>query len=311
MAVFVTGGYGQIASWAVYFLAKEGQRVIVYDVNPHAPDYLAEVVDNITFVKGDVLDMARLTDTVKKYQAEIDGIIHSVGIMGEHVQLNAHHNVTLNVMGVVNMLEVARIFDIKKIVYTSTGAVYGVAPGIVPEDTPLAPTDLYAATKVSSEHIGAQYANTFGLDFRVARLFFTYGPGKIPSHFINLYKISFGALEGIQNLKIERGADQQVDYTYTVDAGEGVALLYKAENLQHQAFNISAGKAHTVGEVAALSQKYTHFPVDVEVGPGELMRRCEALDITLAREELGFEPRHSIEEGIQCYADWLKEQREK
>jgi nucleoside-diphosphate-sugar epimerase len=61
--------------------------------------------------------------------------------------------------------------------------------------------------------------------------------------------------------------------------------------------------------VVALAQKYTHFPVKVEVGPGELMRRCEALDISRAREELGYEPQYSLEEGIKLYADWMKHQR--
>ncbi len=60
-----------------------------------------------------------------------------------------------------------------------------------------------------------------------------------------------------------------------------------------------------MGTVAELAQKYTHFPVEVEIGPGKLMPRSEALDISRAGEELGYQPRYSLEEGIQLYADWL------
>jgi len=57
--------------------------------------------------------------------------------------------------------------------------------------------------------------------------------------------------------------------------------------------------------VAEIAQKYTHFPVTVEIGPGKMMPRCEVLDIRRAVEELGYRPNYSLEEGIKLYADWL------
>lgn len=305
MAVFITGGHGHIGSWTAYFLAKEGGRVILYDINPSAPDYLAEVAKNVTFVKGDVLDFPRLTDCFRRHRGEIDGIIHTVGIMGEIVQTNPHGHVRLNIGGTHNMLEIARIFEIPKVVYTSTGAVYRPVPGTVTEDEPLEPSDLYAATKVSSEYLGQQYANTFGLDFRICRVYFLYGPGKFPSRFIRLYRLAFGALEGLEGLKMDKGADQRLDFTYIEDAAWGTAQLYKAQDLKYDIYNIATGEPNSVGHVAELAQKYSHFPAKVELGAGELMQRCEALDISRAREELGFEPQYSLEEGVQRYADWI------
>ncbi len=307
MAVFITGGHGHIASWTAYFLAKEGEQVILYDTNSAAPDYLSEVAKNTEFIKGDVLDFPRLTDIFRRRKGDIDGIIHTVGIMGEIVQANPHGNVMLNISGTHNMLELARIFEIPKVVYTSTGAVYGAISGTASEDKHLPnPSDLYGATKVSSEYLGQQYASTFDFDFRIGRLYFCYGPGKIPSHFIRLYRLAFGALEGLEGLRMDKGADQKLDFTYIEDAGRGPALLYQAKRLKHDVFNIATGVPNSVGRVAELAQKYSHFPVTVELGPGELMQRCEALDISQARKELGFEPRYSLEEGIQRYADWLE-----
>lgn len=306
MAVFLTGGYGHIGSWVAYLLAKEGEKVIIYDTNPIAPDYLRDTSKEITFIRGDVMDFAGLTQVFQQHNHEIDGIIHTVALMGEFVPANPHRNVMLNIDGFLNVLELARIFDIEKVLYTSTGAVYGAVHGVASEDKdPPNPADLYGATKVSCEYLGRQYEANFGLDFRICRLYFVYGPGKFPSRFINLYKVAFGALEGLKGLTLERGADQKLDFTYVEDVARGVVMLYKAEDLKHKIFNLATGVGNGVGRVVELAQKYTHFPVEVEIGPGRIVPRSEALDISRAKEELGYRPNYSLEEGVKLYADWL------
>ncbi len=307
MAVFITGGHGHIGSWAAYFLAKEGERVFLFDSNPMAPDHLEEVARNITFIKGDVMDFPCLTEIFNKHGNEIDGILHTVGIMGELVLENPHGNVWLNIGGTHNMLEIARQFEIPKVVYTSTGAVYGAVSGTVSEDQyPPNPCDLYGSTKASCEFLGQQYANSFGFEFRISRVYFCYGPGKWPSRFIRLYRLGFGALEGLEDLTMDKGADQKLDFTYIEDAARGTAMLYQAKTVKHNIYNIATGVPTSLGRVAELSCKYSTFPVKVDLGPGELMQRCEALDISRARGELGFEPEYSVEEGVQKYARWIE-----
>lgn len=310
MAVFITGGYGHIASWTALLLARQGQKVIMYDTTHRALDYLDEVAGHISFVKGDVLDLAALRAALEQYQTTLDGIIHTVGVMGELVLLDPHYHVRLNIMGLANVLELARVLGIKKVLYTSTGAVYGAVESVANETQIPNPTDLYAATKTSAEYLGIQYGQAFGVDFRIARLFFVYGPGKYPSQFIRLYKAAFGVLEGIKELRMDKGADQKLDFTYVEDAARGVALLFNAENPRHNIFNIATGQAHSVGEVLELAKRYTHCPVPVEIGPGELMRRCEALDIRRAVSELGYNPQIGLKQGVKRYADWLRDNKQ-
>jgi nucleoside-diphosphate-sugar epimerase len=309
MAVFITGGHGHIGSWAAKYLIGEGEEVVLFDTNPVVPDCLKPVAGKLRFLQGSVMDFPQMADVFRRYRDDIDGIIHTVGVMGELVLENPHGNVNLNIAGTHNVLEIARQFEIPKVVYTSTGAVYGEVSGIIAEDAaPVNPSDLYGATKASCEFLGRQYAETFGFDFRIARVYFCYGAGKLPSRFIRLYRLAFGALEGLAGLEMDRGADQQLDFVYIEDAGRGTALLYQADAPPHSIYNIATGVPTTVGRIAELAQHYSPFDVSVTLGRGPLMKRCEALDITRAREELGFEPRYDVEAGIRHYAAWMQAQ---
>ena len=128
----------------------------------------------------------------------------------------------------------------------------------------------------------------------------------MPSNFIRLYRLAFGALEGLEDVSSDTDADQKLDFTYIEDAARGTVMLYRARNLKHCVYNIATGEPNSVGKAAELAQKYSRYPVSVEIGPGELMQRCEALDISRAREELGFQPQYGLEEGVQRYAAWME-----
>ena len=308
MAVLITGGHGHIGSYAARYLVGEGEDVILLDTNPAVPDCLRDIQRKLTFVPGSVMDYPHLADVFKRYRDRIDGIIHTVGIMGELVLENPLGNVRLNIGGTQNILEIARQFEIPKVVYTSTGAVYGAASGHAVEATyPVNPSDLYGATKASCEFLGRQYAAAFGFEFRISRVYFCYGPGKWPSRFIRLYRLAFGALEGLEGLQMDQGADQKLDFVYIEDAARGTAMLYAADNPSHSVYNIATGVATSVGRVAELAQQYSRHDVRVEMGPGMLMQRCEALDIARARNDLGYEPQYDVETGIRQYAAWMDE----
>jgi nucleoside-diphosphate-sugar epimerase len=307
MAVFVTGGYGHIGSWMVRKLVQLGERVIVYDSKAQVPDCLRGLSESIQFIRGDVKDLPRLVETFRKQANRIGGIVHTAGIMGEFVAENPHGNVSLNLMGTLNILEIARQFGIEKVLYVGTGAVYSESERIAAEQDCLPPPpDLYAATKLSSEYLGLQYGRSFGLDFRVGRVYFVYGPGKLPSRFVRLYRVAFGALEGLPDPGADSGADQKLDFTYVEDAARGLVMIYQAEKTKHRVYNIATGQAVSVGRVSELATKHSESGVSYRIGPGTLMRRCEALDISRAQTELGYAPEVSIEEGIQRYAAWLK-----
>jgi len=311
MAVLITGGYGQLGSWLAYQFAREGKEVIVLDAIDKNLDYLKQIKSKITFIQADVLNFSKLVEIFIEYKDKIEGVIHTVAITADpSFYGNPYHGLDLNLRGTINMLELARLFEIKKFLYVSSGAVYGKAKDRPGELThPLHPADLYGASKAAGELIGEQYENHYGLDFRSARLYFFFGPGRLPSEQTQLFKSLLGSLEGLSDLKLEKGSDQRLGFTYVKDSAWGTYLLYQAENPPHKTVNICSEEPVSFPEMIRLAQKYSDRPTPVKIGPGKLFPRGETLDISIAKKELGFHPRYSVEEGMKEYAQWVKENR--
>jgi UDP-glucuronate 4-epimerase len=168
------------------------------------------------------------------------------------------------------------------------------------------PTDLYGASKACAELLGYQYANHWDLDFRCARLYFVYGPPALPSSLPFIFRVLFGPLEGLDNMRLESGGDQKVDFTYVKDTAKGVLLLYKAKTIKNKIFNIAGGQSYSLKDVLNTVKNYSS-PTSIEIGPGKISpARGFPVDISLAREELGFQPEYTLERGVSEYADWIK-----
>jgi nucleoside-diphosphate-sugar epimerase len=311
MAVFLTGS-GLVGYWIAKGLIAEGEDVILYDIKP--PQFDQADVKKITFIQGDLLDYPRLVNIFQHYGSKIEGIIHTAAVsaFGSQFLDNPHRSVTINVIGTLNLLEVARSLNVKKIVYTSTCGVYGGAEGPLSEiKTPLNPVELYGASKACAELLGLQYANHWDIDFRCARLYFVYGPPSLPSSLPFIFRVLFGSLEGLDHLRLESGGDQQVDFTYVKDTAKGILLLYKAKTIKNRVFNIAGGRSYNLRDVLKTVKNYS-LPTSMEIGPGKISpARGFPIDISLAREELGFEPEYSLEKGVSEYAEWIKKMKTK
>ncbi|MDQ0218075.1 NAD(P)-dependent oxidoreductase [Peribacillus cavernae] len=318
MAILVTGGLGHVGSWTAYNLAKQGNKVIIYDpavkhFDSLGLEFLQEVKDNLIFEDGDILDFQTTCDVLNKYRDSIEGIIHTAALIGvPEFTDRPYRNVSLNTFGTLNMLEVARIFGIKKFVYTSSGAVYGDTAGVLHEDTPYKATDLYGSTKISGELFSLQYGDAFDMDVRIARVYFIYGPGKMPSGMYPLYKGLFGPLEGVFNYIGESGSDTEIDFTHVWDVAQGVNKVYRQEKVENKVFNISSGIKVSLGEVVQIVKEILGVDTGVYLGPGFGLKRGAPLDIGRARMVLGYEPEFpEIADGIRNYLEWINKNKSK
>jgi nucleoside-diphosphate-sugar epimerase len=307
MSVLVTGGLGHIGSWVCRELAEKGHNVIAACRSKRRLSYLEGMEDKIRFVPADVLDQAALYRLFIQEKGGIEGVVHIAGLMGgPYFATNPRHHIYTNTMGTVDMLEISRLFGVRRFVYISSGAVYGVRHNIPLENEPMTPADLYGAAKASSEFFGLQYANEFGLDFRAVRVYFAYGPGRFPSELYPLYRAVFGCLEGNTEITLAAGAEQSIDFTYVKDIARAVGLVYETPDLKHRQYNACSGELHTIPELIRKIAGLAGVQVELSIGPGLIMPRGPSLDSSRLREEFGFAAQYDVEKGVQEYVDWIR-----
>jgi UDP-glucose 4-epimerase len=315
MKVLITGGMGVIGSEISRRFVKEGYRPVIY-ARHRDNSLIADIQDDIDVELGDILDLPRLLDTVKRQK--ITHIVHAAGFVGAVSAQNPALSVQVNVMGMVNVLEAARLFDIQRVVYTSAKGVYGDVSGEfahpnykpLPEDYPKNPTRIYDAAKLMSEHTALYYHKHMGVDVVVLRFATTYGPGKTARHG------AMGATSRIVEhpfnrlpFKIEVGGDQRDDFIYNKDSALGVFRACTAKDPKSRIYNIGSGVGATLNDFRHILLE--HLPdAEIEIGSGLNYMNLpfstySIYEISRAREELGYSPEYDLKRGIADYLDTL------
>ncbi len=177
MTILITGGAGLIGSELARTYLKRDQRVVIFDIVINAA-LQRENPRNLLQVKGDVSNWPEVLNIVK--DNEVDTIFHLAARLTVASESNAWSCVNVNAGGTFNVLEAARFFGVRQLIFTSSIGSYGVtADTVVTEDTIQRPTNIYGVTKVFSELLGMYYCKKFGLDFRGLRFPQIMGPGVV------------------------------------------------------------------------------------------------------------------------------------
>ena len=187
MKVLITGGMGVMGAETSRRFVKEGHRPIIFA--RHRDDWLIrDIVDKVDIELGDVLDLPRLWTSSNGIRSRTSCMPRLSSARSP--QANPALSVQVNVMGMVNVLEAARLFDVKRVIYTSAKGIYGPVLGEygsptykpMPEDLPKNPKRIYDSAKLMGEHVGLYYQANMGVDVVVLRFATTYGPGKTARH---------------------------------------------------------------------------------------------------------------------------------
>ena len=284
---------------------------MIYDLTPpNNKSIIDHLGREVIYVDGNILDFGRLLETIKKY--DVQGIIHT-SFLGNFKSINANplNCVTTNFNGTMNILELARINNLK-VVYTSSGAIYGEVEEYATENLPIKPGDMYGMIKAVCELLGEQYARTYNIDYVAARLYFIYGQNRLynPRSLNELFDppitptdvLTMFVQKSVKGevLHFAKGGDLKLDFTYVKDAAHGVLLAYYTKKPLHMAYNISSGKTHSLKEIANIINEYSGKNC-VNIGPGIVEGwppRPKYLDNTLAKKELGYSPKYTIDKGL-------------
>ena len=311
--LFVTGGAGFIGSTIVARFVDQNQ-ITVFDNFARDALTATGLIDhpNLTVVRGDILDLAALTDAMAGHTH----VVHCAAIAGiDTVIRSPVTTMRVNMLGSANVLEAAtRLPDLERVVCFSTSEVFGTRAFRTSETDQTVMGQVgearwtYAVSKLAEEHLAIAYHQETGLPACVVRPFNVYGPGQVGEGAMRIF------LErAMRNEPIEIHGDgtQIRAWCFVDDMVNGVELGLTHPNAVGESFNIGNqravttiyGLANTVVRVTDSTSTISFVDkdyVDVEL-------RIPA--VGKARELLGFEAKVDLEEGIALTARWLDERR--
>jgi len=308
MRILVTGATGFIGSYIVKELSERGENIVVFDIQP-PPVSMAKFTENATWIQGDIRNENEVEKVVSENRPEV--IINMAGLLLFGCMENPRRAVEVNVLGLSNVLEASRKHGVRRIVTASSAAVYGTAKSDPREVAPI-PTNvtLYGATKFLNEVLCRQYIENYELEATNLRYYGVYGPGEVRSPGMakvikSIESIVTGRNVVLPNLK----ASDHTHLVFVADAAHATVLAATVPGPLSIAYNIAGTPEDYVSfrEIVSTIKKLEPASGDVIFeGKGEA-RGLGMFDISLARKELGFNPRYTMEEGLKESINYFKQ----
>ena len=304
----VTGGAGFIGSNIVEQLLARGETVRVLDnFATGRRENLLPWQGRFELVEGDVRDAAAVRAAVDGvefvlHQAALPSVARSVA--------DPFSTNQVNVEGTVKLLIAAREAGVKRVVYAGSSSAYGDTPTLPKvEDMAPLPKSPYAVSKLAAEYYCLSFYKVFGLETVCFRYFNIFGPRQNPkAQYAAVVPLFLSALMKGEPPVIEGDGEQTRDFTFVADCVEANLLACQAEKAVGEVINIAGGKEQSILDLLRFSQQITGCTLaarHVEPRPGDV-RRSRA-DISKARRLLGWEPKVSLEQGLQQVAQWMKQ----
>jgi dTDP-glucose 4,6-dehydratase len=320
--ILVTGGAGFIGSNFVRYLLNAEPEAHIFNLDLLTYAGSLENLKNLpnetrhTFIQGDICDTSLVERLMREHA--IDTVIHFAA--ESHVDrsiLGPADFVRTNVMGTFNLLETARQlwggdFSGRRFHHVSTDEVFGSLSPSDPafsETTPYDPRSPYSASKASSDHLVRAYFHTYGLPVTITNCSNNYGPRQFPEKLIPLMVLN--AVQG-KPLPIYGDGKQIRDWLYVEDHCEAIYIAAR-DGKPGETYNVGGGNQpyniDLVNEICAIldelrpaEKPYSTLIKYVTDRPGH--DRRYAMDISKIRAELGWMPRHNIEDGLRETVQW-------
>ncbi len=293
--VLVTGGAGFIGSHVVDTLLEAGYEVAVVD------DLSSGHIENIP-VRASFYRL----DIRKEGLEEIFQVVYPDYVAHQAARASVRESLEkpvlyadVNLVGSVNLLECCRKYEVKKVVYASTGgAVYGEPERLpVDESHPIRPLDPYGASKHHVEHHLHVSRHNSGLQFTTLRYPNVYGPRQDPHGEARVVAIFTVQMLDNKAVTINGTGEQERDFVYVGDVARANLLALKAGECRE--YNLGTGHGTSINQLFQELQKltdYRHDPLHAPPKQGEVFKT--ALDSQAAQRDLGWTAEVSLEEGL-------------
>lgn len=334
MQVLITGAAGFIGFYLSKALSSRGIQVYgidslnqYYDVSlkearlkecgisftGNSQEYTSELYSNYKFQKIDLCDRQALEQIFAEHS--FNCVINLAAQAGVRYSLtNPETYIESNVMGFLNLLELCRKYDCKRLIYASSSSVYGNTQEAPFKESARVdhPVSIYAATKKSNELMAYTYSWLYKLQTIGLRFFTVYGPWGRPDMAPMLFA---KAIRNNIPIKVFNNGQLSRDFTYIDDIVEGIVKVVSHPGLVREdtpgvpavVYNIGHGSPIQLMDFIGLLEKnlgQTAQKEYVGMQPGDVYQTWA--DTTKLKEDYGYVPGTSLEEGIKHFADWFK-----
>jgi len=301
MRYLITGAAGFLGTALANQLIQQGHSVrAVDDLSTGDPSKLSP---EINFTRGDVNDRPKLWTLLQ----DIDCVYHLAArvVVPESVLYPREYN-HVNVGGTVTLMEAMRDVGVRRVVFASSGAIYGNQETQPVSETAIPnPRSPYAVSKLSAEYYTHTIGALWGIETVCMRIFNTYGPGQqmppthppvIPHFFKQAYQNGTLVLHGDGN--------QTRDYIFVDDVVQALTTSSTADGINRLTINIGSGIETSIRDLAKqvidITGKQPEIVYNIR-NDGGPSRMCA--DLTLAKEKLGFKPRTPLYIGLKTVYD--------
>ena len=300
----ITGGAGFIGSHLAHALVTQGQQVTVLDnLSGGKLENLADIQDKIHFIQGDICDSPAVLSACKG----ADYVLHLAALISVAESMAKPQETTrINVQGTLNVLEAAKQCKVKRVVFSSSAAVYGTRPELpYKEDTPIDCQSPYAWSKQVGAELCQLYTKAYGLETVTLRYFNVFGPGQNPNSAYAAVIAKFMQLAADNKpLGIDWDGLQSRDFVNVKDVVQA-NLLAAMRGVPGEIYNVASGRTYTLLELADTIEKVSGRKlerVSRPKRPGDVHE--SSADIGKITT-LGYKPTFTLEEGLR--AMWAEE----
>lgn len=316
--ILVTGGAGFIGSHLVDHLLGEGgwHVTVVDDLNDfYSPDIKRANLDaartnpEFEFVELDIRDGEKLREIFDR--REFECIVHLAARAGVRPSLcYPKLYAGTNIDGTLNLLELARDFEIKQFVFGSSSSVYGINSSLPfsEDDRINQPISPYASTKAAGELLCHTYSHLFDIRTVCLRFFTVYGSRQRPD--LAIHKFSRLISEG-KPIQIFGDGTTRRDYTYVDDIIQGVRASIDYDGSMHEVFNLGESETTELRRLVELLEDNLGMKAEIDrqpMQPGDVP--ITFADISKAKRLLNYDPKTKIEDGIPKFVEWFKKRAE-
>jgi len=297
MRILITGAAGFLGSALANHLVRSGQSVRgVDDLSTGDPGVL---LPEVHFTRGDVNDRPKLWTLLQ----DVDCVYHLAArvLVPESVLYPREYN-QVNVGGTVTLMEAMRDVGVRRVVFISSGAVYGkLSDQPLREDAIPNPRSPYAVSKLAAEYYVRTIGTLWGIETVCLRVFNAYGPGQHmpPTHApVIPSMLRQACTDG--TLVVHGNGSQTRDFVYLDDVVNAMAAAATAPDVSQQIINVGSGRETSLRDLVRIVQEVSgHSPEVIynprsDPGPD---RMCA--DLTRAQQMLGYTPATSLEDGLR------------